>query len=91
MSLTPEGTVVKSIRTYLRKKNYLTINIISASPNGIPDMLVISDQGAHVYLEIKREIGGRVSPVQRLMHKKLRRHNCEVYVVETLAEVKEIL
>ena len=86
---TPESVVVQKIRTYLKNKGYLTLNMMQVNPSGVPDMLVISPLEEYVWLEIKAP-GGRLSPIQSNMHSTLRTYNCEVYTVESLERVIEI-
>jgi len=88
--MTPEGKVVKKVRDYLNSIGFITINIMSANPSGLPDMIAISPEGDHIYFEIKAP-GGRVSPVQKIIHQKLKDQGCTVYVVYSLDEVKTVL
>jgi len=85
-----ESDVVGSIRKYLKSKDYFTYNLQVVTPSGMPDMVVISPEGKHIYLEIKKQ-GGRLGSMQKYMIKKLRKRQCEVHVVYSLDKVKEIL
>lgn len=90
MSLTPEGFVVKQIREWLKGEGYITLNLITVSPSGYPDMIVINPvNGEHTYLEIKAP-DGRVSEIQKHRIDTLRSANVKVYVVFNIERVKEI-
>jgi hypothetical protein len=88
--MTPEGFIVKQIREWLKGEGYITFNLITVSPSGYPDMIVINPvNGEHTYLEVKTE-NGRLSPTQVYRIEKLRLANVKVYVVNSLNRVKEI-
>ena len=85
-----EGDVVGSIRKYLKDKGYFTYNLQVVTPSGMPDMVVIDTDGRHIYLEVKKQ-GGRIGSMQKYIIKKLKKRQCEVHVVWSLNDVKEIL
>jgi len=85
-----ESKVVQSIRKYLKSKKYITINFQVVTPSGCPDLVAIDTNGNHIYFEIKDK-GGRVSPIQKYRIEQLRKQQCEVYVVYSLTELKEII
>ena len=84
-----ESDIVRSIRTYLHKEGYFTINMMAVTPSGTPDMLAVKD-GIHTYFEVKTDTG-RLSPIQIAIHKKLIKHGCVVHTVRSVQDVKEAL
>ena len=89
MSKTPEGKLVNQVNKYLKDNGWFQVNLISTSVSGIPDRLILKD-GRYIWLELKAE-GGRVSPIQTYIIDKLKKQGAEVYVIYTLAQLKEIL
>jgi len=85
-----ESKIQKEIIKYLKSKEHIVLRLREVSPIGCPDLLCVTKEGNHVYIEVKKE-GGRLSSVQEYMHKALKEYNCEVYTVYSLEEVKEIL
>ncbi len=85
-----ESQIQSKIGTWLRKEGYMVMKIMSASVPGWPDLVCISPLGHHIYFEIKTDTG-RLSPIQKIVHKKLRLYECEVHTVTSLEEVKEIM
>ena len=89
--MTPEGILVKQLNTYCKKEGYLYLNIQSCNLNGFPDSIVFTGKGNTVYFELKREVGGRVSPIQSYRIEQLKVAGYSVHVVTTLDQIKEIL
>ena len=58
---------------------------------GIPDRLVLLPGGRVSFVETKRPDGGRVSPMQRLTHARLRKLGFRVDVACTKAEVDALV
>lgn len=58
---------------------------------GFPDRLVILPGGVQAYFELKRPVGGKFEKMQPLVHRRLRRLGCRVYVCKTKQEVNEAL
>ena len=58
-----------------------------ASANaGVPDRIVIID-GQVIFVELKRE-GGKLSPIQQLVHKQLRERGADVRVIDSVEKAK---
>lgn len=58
---------------------------------GFPDRLVILPGGVQAYFELKRPVGGRFEKKQPLVHRKLRKLGCVLFVCSTKAQVDEAL
>jgi hypothetical protein len=87
-NLTSEGKVVQQIHKYLKSNGWFQLNLISTSPSGIPDRVAFKD-GRYIWFEIKKP-GGRLQPNQEYMIDKMKSYGMEVYVVDSLEEVKRI-
>lgn len=57
---------------------------------GLPDRLVLLPVGKFYFVELKAPTGG-LSPIQKLMHKKLDRIGFKVYVLYTTEEVDSFI
>jgi len=101
---TPEGKVLREVVDYLNKKGIFWLRLDTKgqlrkikgdyryvpSPYtkvGTPD-LVCFPEGHPVFLEIKREKGGRFSPEQLLMKQVIQDNGMEWYGVKSLKEVE---
>lgn len=58
---------------------------------GIPDRLVVFPEGRVVWVELKRQSGGRLSEIQKVRHARLRKMGHEVVVLAGTEEVAEWL
>lgn len=58
---------------------------------GIPDRLVLLPGGVLLFVELKRPRGGRLSPVQRVVHERLRALGFEVRVPRNTDAVDALL
>ncbi len=56
------------------------IKFVSPSTRGVPDRIAILPGGRIIFVELKKD-GGRISPIQKRMHKKLRKLGADVRVV----------
>lgn len=56
---------------------------------GVPDILIVTDGGYMVFLEVKRK-GSKQSPDQIVFQERCKEKGCEYYVVHSLEEVIEI-
>ena len=56
------------------------------SNKGDPDRMFFKD-GRVVFVELKRERGGRVSAIQKMTHSMFSAHGCPVVVATSVAQV----
>jgi hypothetical protein len=57
---------------------------------GIPDIVILGDSRAFL-IELKREVGGRLSDAQKLLHPEIIAAGCPVATCRSLEEVKAAL
>ena len=77
----------------LCKRFNVTIRkFVSPAKRGVPDRILIGRQGRIVFLELKHPVrGGKVSKLQREECTLLRERNCEIYVTNSPAVIREIV
>jgi len=85
-----EQTIQTSIIKYLKSEGYYVNKTGQCSVSGWPDIVAISPSGSHIYLEVKTPTG-RLSPIQREVHARLRSRDVKVYTVRSLQEAKQCL
>lgn len=71
------------------KKGGMCLKLISPSMAGIPDRLVVLN-GLH-FVELKRPQGGKLSPIQVAVHKKLAKAGAPVAVLKNREEVENFV
>ena len=74
----------------IRDSGGLSWKFTSPGHAGVPDRIVLFQQGRICFVEFKRP-GGRPRPLQEKMHKKLRYMGFPVYVVSTYDDVEDLL
>jgi hypothetical protein len=99
-----ESEIVKQIVEWCNAKGMLvlrmqgqgtmrTVNgkrIVTPSPvPGIPDFLIITPSGRHVWVEAKTR-KGVVSDIQKKFHIKLKKFNCYAHIARSLQDVINI-
>ena len=87
-----ESALVSKLNKFAVKNNLIYLNIKDKNLNGWPDSLLIDRNGVHYWFELKKEDGtGRVSDIQKYRISEMKGYNCEVYVVKSIQEIKEII
>lgn len=81
-------------------ENYLVRQVLAeggwaiklASPNaaGLPDRLILLPGGAVIFAELKRP-GGKVRPLQKSAHRRLRELGFAVYTIDSKDGVDDVL
>ena len=80
-----ESEIEEKMRKRFKAYKILFIKFLSPSMVGVPDRIVITPHGRIIFVELKRE-GGVISPMQKYIHKLLRKYHVEVRVVIGLRE-----
>lgn len=75
-----ESELQKKITAYLKDNNYFYFKIISASINGVPDIFAIIPSGP-VFIEVKRQNGGRLSRIQEYQIDRIRKNGIKVAII----------
>lgn len=86
-----EGEVERYLREEVERLGGECPKFLSEYKRGWPDRIVILPGGVQVWVETKRPVGGRLSPMQLVAHEKLRRLGQRVYVAYTRQQVQLLL
>lgn len=85
--------IEKDVETYLvlRAKALGGRTIKLIGEEGLPDRLVLLPGVPAFFCELKRPEGGRRSPIQKIVHEKLRKIGCHVYVAKNKEEIDQMI
>lgn len=85
----------KEVESYFVKRcmeeGYLAVKFVPEQKKGMPDRLLLLPGGHVVWVELKRPKGGRLSPMQKYQHEKLKARGHTVYVVATRKQVDALM
>lgn len=86
-----EAAIVKRVTRELRAAGWLVYKIHGGPYQiaGLPDLLAISPEGRHVWIECKRP-GGKLTALQAARHDELRKNNAVVLVVDGPIQVVKL-
>lgn len=76
------------IKKYLEKDGWIVVKTIQLSESGYPDLFAFK-QGRTLFIEVKREKGGRLSEIQKYRIEKLIEQNFSVLVSHGFNQFKE--
>ena len=76
------------IKKYLEKDGWIVVKTIQLSESGYPDLFAFK-QGRTLFVEVKREKGGRLSEIQKYRIEKLIEQNFSVLVSHGFNQFKE--
>lgn len=76
------------IKKYLEKDGWIVVKTIQLSESGYPDLFAFR-QGQTLFIEVKREKGGRLSEIQKYRIEKLIEQNFSVLVSHGFNQFKE--
>jgi hypothetical protein len=83
-----ERNLENYLRTECRKRDWLCIKV---GQDGWADDVVITDTGAHGWIELKRRKGGRVAPLQALRAEEMIKRRVWMVFANTEAKVDAFL
>ena len=85
----------KEVEAYLvreaHRRGWLAVKFIPDQKKGMPDRLLLYPHGRTVWVELKRPKGGRLSPMQKYQHGKLKGLGHDVRIVATREEVDALI
>lgn len=84
-----EQSIQNAIREHLKSEGWLVVKCMAMSKPGWPDLLAIKG-GRHLHIEVKRP-GGRISPLQTMMHQQLQQHGAEVFIAYGVEDVNSYI
>jgi len=74
-----ESKIQSKLIKNLEDEGYYVIRLIKTNKDGILDLLALKDKCKPVFIEVKKEKGGVLSPVQRFRIKELKERGFEAY------------
>lgn len=75
----------------LNEKGCLTFKFVSPGRKGVPDRIVLTKKGVVYFIETKRPVGGRVSPLQKYWQKMIEIRHGKYALVINKKEVLELI
>lgn len=85
-----EKLIEKTLNAEVKSLGGWSLKLLCQFVTGLPDRLVLLPGGVIFFIEVK-STGKTASPVQKLVHKRLRRMGFTVHVVDSLKQLYEIL
>jgi len=85
-----EKLIEKTLVAEVKKLGGWALKLLCQFVTGLPDRLVLLPGGVVFFVEVK-STGKKPTPVQKLVHEKLRRLGFTVHVIDTLKQLNEIL
>ncbi len=85
-----ESKVQKSIIDYMEDNGWYVVRLIVTNKNGIPDLICVKPD-VSIFIEVKKETGGVVSPLQRYRMSELKSLGFKSIVADCLSDVIEFL
>lgn len=76
-----ESEVERILKREIEKMGGKCFKWVSPGQIGVPDRICILPEGKIIFAEVKVEKGGRVSGMQKYMHKLLTQLGCRVFVL----------
>lgn len=85
-----EKNIEKFLNDNVKKLGGLTYKFVSPGNSGVPDRIIILPNGKLIFIELKTK-KGRLSALQKLQIRRLRKLKQDVRVLYGMEEVKEFL
>ena len=84
-----EATLERQAVTHARKRGVDSIKLNLQGRRGWPDRLFLLPRGRPLFIELKRT-GRRPSPIQLIVHTRLRRRGYKIFIIDDLDDFKRI-
>ncbi len=85
-----EKLIEKTLVAEVKKQGGWVLKLLCQFVTGLPDRLVLLPGGVVFFVEVK-STGKKPTPVQKLVHEKLRRLGFTVHVIDSLEQLNTIL
>lgn len=90
LQMDSEKVIEKRLNAEVKSLGGWSLKLLSTYVTGLPDRMVLLPGGVIFFAEIK-STGKKPTPVQRLVHDKIRRLGFTVYVIDSLEQLNKIL
>lgn len=85
-----EQNIEKYLTDEMKKAGGKSYKWVSPGNNGVPDRIIIFPSGKIIFVELKAP--GKVpTAYQKLVHRELKRLNCEVHVIDSKKQIDELI
>jgi len=85
-----EKLIERTLNAEVKKLGGWSLKLLCQFVTGLPDRLVLLPGGIIFFVEVK-STGKKPTPVQRLVHEKIRRLGFRVEVIDSLKQLNQIL
>jgi hypothetical protein len=85
-----EKLIEKRLNAEVKSLGGWSLKLLCQFVSGLPDRLVLLPGGVILFIEVK-STGKKPTPIQLLVHKRLRRMGFTVHVVDSLKQLNQIL
>lgn len=85
-----ERDVEKRLVSEVKKRHGVSPKFVSPGTNGMPDRIVLLPNGKIVFVELKAP-GKKPRALQLACHKKLRALGFDVFVIDNISQIDEML
>lgn len=85
-----EKEVERKLREEVKKKGGVALKFVSPGMSGVPDRIILLPGGQICFVELKA-LGKKPRPLQLSRHAMLRRLGFEVFVVDSVEGIEEVL
>lgn len=85
-----EKDIERKLVLKAKKRGCMSVKLVSASFNGLPDRMILSPDGKAAFIELKSP-GKKPRPLQLKRHAQLRAMNFNVYVIDEMEQIEEVL
>ena len=85
-----EKDIERKLNIKAKMRGCMSVKLVSASFNGLPDRIILSPDGIAAFVELKAP-GKKPRPLQLKRHAQLRAMNFKVYVIDGIEQIEEVL
>lgn len=85
-----ESQIEKWLGKQLRMMGCLYYKFVSPGTDGVPDRIIITPDGAIVFVELKTT-DGKLSRMQQYQIGRIRKHNCIVWVSHGIEDARQLV
>lgn len=86
-----EKLIEQFLGKIVKNKGGLSLKLWPFNFTGLPDRLILLPGAKLYFVELKREIGGKLSPRQKIVHKQLNDLGFPVYILNSYELITDFL
>lgn len=85
-----EKVVEAHLHSEAKKRGWMALKLLPTFVRGLPDRILLIEGGRMAFIELKTT-KERAFKLQRIMHERLRALGFEVYLIDTVAQVNDLI